>query len=69
MSGGGGDLRGFNNRVVIQLIQWTAHRSEDIADQLLDIPNYTQPVVLLDSDGYAMSLDQQMQYMREMSGE
>lgn len=57
------------NRVVIQLIQWTAHRSEDIADQLLDIPNYTQPVVLLDSDGYAMSLDQQMQYMREMSGE
>lgn len=51
------------------MIQWTAHRSEDIADQLLDIPNYTQPVVLLDSDGYAMSLDQQMQYMREMSGE
>lgn len=48
---------------------WTTHRSEDIADQLLDIPNYTQPVVLLDSDGYAMSLDQQMQYMREMSGE
>lgn len=32
-----------------------------------DAQYYSQPVVLLDSEGEVMSLDQQMQYMRERS--
>lgn len=37
-------------------------------DQYLDPQFYSQPVVLLDSDGDPMSLEQQMQYMRDRSG-
>lgn len=37
-------------------------------DQILDPQYYSQPVLLLDSEGEPMSLDQQMQYMRERAG-
>lgn len=36
--------------------------------QLLDGQYDRQPVVLLDADGEPMSLDQQMDYMRDRSG-
>lgn len=34
----------------------------------MDAQYYSQPVVLLDADGEPMSLDQQLQYMRERAG-
>lgn len=38
-------------------------------EQLLDIDNYSQPVVIVDHDENPMSLEQQLQYMKERRGE
>lgn len=36
--------------------------------QLLDIDNYSQPVVIVDADENPMTVEQQVQYMKERRG-